>query len=89
MPAVRIVTHEDAPPAAVTAVGTSATSVWTYLGVTMISLAVIGTWLVWFSAYTQRNLHEEDIRAACGRAMPESAERCFDTVVIQRGGIRR
>jgi hypothetical protein len=55
----------------------------------MILLAMIGTWLVWFSAFIQRNLQEEDIRAACRRAMPETAERCFDTVIIQRGGIRR
>ena len=89
MPVVRIVTEEEAPPAPVTTVDISATRVWIYLGVTMILLAVIGTWLVWFSAFLQRSLQEDDIRAACRRAMPETAERCFDTVVIQRGGIRR
>lgn len=89
MPAVRIVTQEEVPPAPVTALGISATRVWTYLGVTLVMLAVIGTWLVWFSAFIQRSLQEEDIRAACRRAMPETAERCFDTVVIQRGGVRR
>lgn len=51
--------------------------------------AVIGTWLVWFAAYVQRQQNEEDIRSACRRLMPETAERCFDTVVIQRGGVRR
>lgn len=56
---------------------------------TMALSAMIGTWLVWFSAHLQRSLHEEDIRAACRRAMPETADRCFDTVIIQRGGIRR
>lgn len=89
MPAVRIVTHEDVPPDPVTTVNTFATRVWIYLGVTLVLLAGIGTWLVWFSALVQRNFQEEDIRAACRRAMPETADRCFDTVVIQRGGIRR
>jgi hypothetical protein len=89
MPAVRIVTDEEVPPAPVTTVRTSASKVWTYIGVTMILFAMIGTWLVWFSAFIQRTLQEEDIRAACRRAMPDTADRCFDTVVIQRGGIRR
>jgi len=43
MPAVRIVTHEEVFPAPITTVKTSATSVWTYLGVTLVLLAVIGT----------------------------------------------
>ena len=89
MPAVRIVTQEDVSPAPATTVKTSAARVWIYLGVTLVLLAVIGTWLVWFSAFIQRNLQEDDIRAACRRAMPETADRCFDTVVIQRGGVRR
>ena len=89
MPAVRIVTQEDVPPAPVTPVKTSATRVWTYLGVTLVLLAVIGTWLVWFSAFVQKSLQEDDIRAACRRAMPDATDRCFDTVVIQRGGVRR
>lgn len=89
MPAVRIVTQEDVSIEPATTVKTSATSVWTYLGVTLILLAVIGTWLVWFSAFVQKSLQEDDIRAACRRAMPDTAERCFDTVVIQRGGVRR
>lgn len=50
---------------------------------------LVGTWLVWFAAYIQRQHNEEDIRAACRRTMPESADRCFDTVIIQRGGTRR
>ncbi len=37
----------------------------------------------------QRKFQEEDIRVACQRLMPETAERCFDTVVIQRGGVWR
>ncbi len=89
MPAVRIVTQEDVSLEPATTANTSAARVWTYLGVTLVLLAVIGTWLVWFSAFIQRNLQEDDVRAACRRAMPDTADRCFDTVVIQRGGIRR
>jgi len=54
-----------------------------------VLLAVIGTWLVWFSASIQRQFQQEDIRASCQRVMPDTAERCYDTVVIQRGGVRR
>ncbi|GIW53866.1 MAG: hypothetical protein KatS3mg082_0270 [Nitrospiraceae bacterium] len=54
-----------------------------------IVAALIGTWLVWLSAYVQRTMAEEEIRAACRRVMPETADRCFDTVIIQRGGARR
>jgi hypothetical protein len=90
VPSVRLVTEEDSVPEIVTSALTSPAQAWIYLGVTMVLLGMIGTWLVWFSALLQRNLQEEDIRAACQRAMPETADRCFDTVVIQRGGgIRR
>jgi hypothetical protein len=89
MPAVRIVTQEELPTEPLILVNASSTRVWIYLGVTLVLLAVIGTWLVWFSAFIQRNLQEDDIRAACRRAMPDTADRCFDTVVIQRRGIRR
>lgn len=51
--------------------------------------ALVGTWLVWFAVSIQRQQNEEDIRAACRRVMPETADRCFDTVIIQRGGVRR
>jgi hypothetical protein len=54
-----------------------------------ILVFVLGTWLVWLSLYLQRHFAEEDIRQACKRVMPETAERCFDTVIIQRGGARR
>ena len=50
---------------------------------------LVGTWLIWFYVHLQRTSFEEEIRAACRRAMPESADRCFDTVIIQRGGTRR
>lgn len=48
----------------------------------------LGTWLVWWEATVQRSFVMEDIRGACQRIMPETADRCVDTVVIQRGGGR-
>jgi hypothetical protein len=54
-----------------------------------ILVFALGTWLVWWSVYLQRQFAEEDIRLACKRVMPETADRCFDTVIIQRGGARR
>lgn len=89
MPSVRLVTEEEAPTAVATSAPTAPSRVWTYIAISAVLLGIIGTWLVWFSAFIHRNLQEEDIRAACRRAMPETADRCFDTVVIQRGGIRR
>jgi hypothetical protein len=89
MPSVRLVTGEDVSPTIATSAPTSSMAVWSYIGASALLLAMIGTWLVWFSAVMQRNFQQEDIRAACQRAMPDTAERCFDTVVIQRGGIRR
>jgi hypothetical protein len=50
---------------------------------------LIGSWLVWWALSLQRQFVEEEIRGACQRVMPETVERCVDTVVIQRGGIRR
>ncbi len=47
---VRIVKQEEVSCAPVTTVQTSAARVWTYIGMTMVLLAVIDTWLVWFSA---------------------------------------
>ena len=49
----------------------------------------LGTWLVWWAALVQRAFALEDIRSACQRVMPETVERCVDTVTIQRGGARR
>ena len=90
MPSVHLVTDSDkeSPPLMATS-APSSWRVWGYLAVGAVLLAVIGTWLVWFSASVQRKFQEEDIRAACQRVMPETVERCFDTVVIQRGGVRR
>ncbi|HEY6085984.1 MAG TPA: hypothetical protein VIU63_11360 [Nitrospira sp.] len=49
----------------------------------------LGTWLVWWAVYTQRQFVLEEIRSACARVMPETTDRCVDTVIIQRGGARR
>lgn len=54
-----------------------------------ILAVLIGTWLVWLFVHLQQSSLEEEVKAACQRAMPDSADRCFDTVIIQRGGIRR
>lgn len=64
-------------------------SVWGCVVVSAVLAAVIGTWLVWFSVSLQRKFQVEDIQAACQRVMPETVERCVDTVIIQRGGARR
>ena len=50
---------------------------------------LIGTWLVWWAMHLQRQFAEEEVRAACQRLMPDTVQRCVDTVVIQRGGARR
>lgn len=89
MPSVHLVSDEETPPVSVAPAVTSSWMGWGYLAAGAVLLAVIGTWLVWFSASVQRKFQEEDIRAACQRVMPDTAERCYDTVVIQRGGVRR
>jgi hypothetical protein len=55
----------------------------------VVALFGLGTWLVWWAASVQRTFILEDIRLACQRVMPETVERCVDTVIIQRGGARR
>ncbi len=50
---------------------------------------LLASWLVWFGVQLDHSLTIEEIRAACARAMPESRDRCVDTVLIQRGGARR
>ena len=62
--------------------------IWPWIAGTVLAV-LVGSWLIWLSAFLQRKFAEEDIRAACHHVMPETADRCFDTVVIQRGGIRR
>ena len=54
-----------------------------------VFVVALGSWLVWLSAYVQRTFIEEDIHAACQRVMPDTVQRCVDTVIIQRGGARR
>jgi hypothetical protein len=55
---------------------------------TMLAL-LIGSWLVWWAMNLQRQYAEDEIRGACQRVMPETVQRCVDTVIIQRGGARR
>jgi hypothetical protein len=87
-PAVpHIVSQEQAPLPAAGSIGPW--SVWGSIAVGAVLVAVIGTWLVWFSVSLQRKFQVEDIQAACQRVMPETVERCVDTVIIQRGGARR
>jgi hypothetical protein len=54
-----------------------------------ILVFLIGSWLVWWAINLQRQFAEDEIRGACQRVMPETVERCVDTVIIQRGGARR
>jgi hypothetical protein len=80
----QIVSQDQAPLPAAGSIGPW--SAWVCVVVCAVLAVVIGTWLVWFSASLQRRFQEEDIRAACQRVMPETVERCVDTVTIQRGG---
>lgn len=50
---------------------------------------LIGSWLVWWATKLQWQFAEDEIRGACQRVMPETVQRCVDTVIIQRGGARR
>jgi hypothetical protein len=88
MPSVHLVSDQEVASASVVT-ATGSWRAWGYLAAGAALLAVVGTWLVWFSASLQHKFQQEDIRAACQRAMPDQADRCFDTVVIQRGGVRR
>ncbi|MGE0469559.1 MAG: hypothetical protein AB7L09_12345 [Nitrospira sp.] len=89
MRSVHLVREDEGAPTIVRSITTSPGKIWSYIGASALLLAMIGTWLVWFSAFVQRSLHEDGIRAACQRAIPDQVDRCFDTVVIQRGGGRR
>lgn len=55
----------------------------------MILVFLIGSWLVWWAIHLQRQFAEDEIRSSCQRLMPDTVQRCVDTVVIQRGGARR
>lgn len=50
---------------------------------------LIGSWLVWWAVNLQRQFSADEIKGACQRVMPETAQRCVDTVIIQRGVARR
>lgn len=89
MQSIHLVREEQAASAVIPRVSISPGTVWIYIAVSALLVAAIGTWLVWFSAFIQQNLQEEGVREACQRAMPDTSDRCFDTVIIQRGGIRR
>jgi hypothetical protein len=88
MPNLHVVT-DDALPLAVTAPVAFPVKLVMQWSVGILFAFALGTWLVWWAAVVQRTFALEDIRSACQRAMPESVERCIDTVTIQRGGARR
>ena len=50
---------------------------------------LIGSWLVWWAMNLQRQFSADEIKGACQRVMPESVQRCVDTVIIQRDVARR
>ena len=54
-----------------------------------ILVFLLGSWLVWWAISLQEQFVEDEIRGACQRVMPETVQRCVDTVIIQRGGARR
>jgi hypothetical protein len=89
VPSIHLVKDEETSSTVLSSVSVSPGTVWRYIVVSAMLVIAIGTWLVWFSAFIQHNLQEEGVREACQRAMPETADRCFDTVIIQRGGIRQ
>jgi len=88
MEKLEMVSDENASVETAGRVFTQQRTLWQWLVGGMLVL-LIGSWFVWLSIYLQRNFAEEDIRAACQRVMPETVQRCVDTVVIQRGGARR
>ena len=88
MPNLQVVSKDDLPVEAIPA-GSSTTKLVVQWIVGIVVVFGLGTWLVWWGASVQRTFAMEDIRAACQRVMPETVERCVDTVIIQRGGARR
>lgn len=82
------VPNEPESDATLDTAATGTFPLWQWLVGAVLVLA-LGSWLVWLSAYLQRMFIEEDIRAACERVMPDTVQRCVDTVIIQRGGARR
>jgi hypothetical protein len=88
MPHLQAVSEESSPAEVARHMPRQQSSVW-YWVLGSILVLLIGSWLVVLSAYLQRKFIEDDIRSACQRVMPETIERCVDTVIIQRGGVRR
>ena len=88
MPNLQIVSKDDAAIDA-TVVGCSTMKLVVQWVVGTVLAFLIGSWLVWWALSLQRQFVEEEIRGACQRVMSETVERCVDTVIIQRGGIRR
>jgi hypothetical protein len=88
MPNIHVVRSDDLP---VEPVHPAFSTRWLVIQLTVGVLVLfgLGTWLVWWSASVQRMFTLEDIRSSCQRVMPETVERCVDTVIIQRGGARR
>ena len=58
-------------------------------GVGTVLAFLIGSWLVWWAMNLQRQFSADEIKGACQRVMPETVQRCMDTVIIQRGVARR
>ena len=88
MPNLQVVEREEI--ATVRSLSPSATTRLIIQWVVGIAVAFgLGTWLVWWAAYSQRQFAIDEIRAGCQRVMPDTVERCVDTVIIQRGGARR
>lgn len=83
------VVAKDDLPVEVTAIRTFPIRLVVQWSVGIVVAFALGTWLVWWAASLQRSFTMEDIRSACQRVMPETVERCIDTVIIQRGGARR
>ena len=83
------VVAKDDLPVEVTAIRTFPIRLVVQWSVGIVVAFALGTWLVWWAASLQRSFSMEDIRSACQRVMPETVERCTDTVIIQRGGARR
>ena len=88
MKSLEVILEESSPTPVAGHGSTQQCSLWQWLVGAMLVL-LIGSWFLWLSASLQRRFAEEDIRTACQRVMPDTVQRCVDTVVIQRGGARR
>ena len=85
---IRVVAKDD-PTSEMTSIPSFPTALVVQWITGVVLAFALGTWLVWWAASLQRTFALEDIRSACLRIMPETVERCVDTVIIQRGGARR